>query len=79
MNKKEFIIVFVILVTFFGGISYLIYEDNTNIDTKVVMKNGKIYNCLRTKSSDGMTYIKTKNEWIEVPTMDIRIIKEINK
>lgn len=80
MRKKELLGVFGIMAVIYGLIIFFALKDGKKCDERVFLKDGTTIDCTNTSSFDsGMTSIKTcEGERMEIPTINIKIIKEIN-
>lgn len=80
MNKKVTITIVLLVITAYSIGMYFAIKQSNKCDERVYLTDGTIIDCKNTSSYDsGITYIKTcDGETIKVPTINIKIIKQIN-
>lgn len=81
MRNAKFILAILAVILFSFGISYLMYLDESVCDELVILQDNSQIECASVTSYDsGMTHIKQCNgETIEVPTITIKMVKQIEK
>jgi hypothetical protein len=83
MIRKFSTIILVVITTLlvYGGMMYLSYEDNKVCDELVIMNDGSQIEATSISSyENGMSCIKQCNgEEVRIPTLNIKIIKPIQK
>ena len=81
MGNAKFILAILAVILFSFGISYLMYLDESVCDELVILQDNSQIECASVTSYDsGMTRIKQCNgEIIEVPTITIKMVKQINR
>lgn len=81
MGNAKFILAILAVILFSFGISYLMYLDESVCDELVILQDNSQIECASVTSYDsGMTHIKQCNgEIIEVPTITIKMVKQINR
>jgi hypothetical protein len=81
MGNAKFILIILGGLLFSFGVSYLMYRDESVCDELVILQDNSQIECASVTSYDsGMTRIKQCNgEIIEVPTITIKMVKQIEK
>jgi len=80
MNKKVIITIVLLVLSIYSVGMYFAIKQSNKCDERVFLKDETTIDCINASSFDsGMTSIKTcEGERMQIPTINIKIIKQIN-
>jgi hypothetical protein len=75
-----YVLLIIVCIIFYGWIGYEGYKQSKICDELVILNDGTKMEATETTSKNGMTTIKLcDDQWVDIPTINIKMIKLIEK